>query len=177
MVFLVPIIYLLLFIIWGMGLYAAITRKFSSFTTKVVWIILIVFVPISVVIFYFIMQKISKHPKDVRWHYGYLTLELRTKTKEEALNIIEELRNIPKNLIETKMKEIALRNVEDYEFIDGREKEDTATYWNEETRIGSTWINTISNVNIGEIAPKPAEYSGNYFVMFLLDKKNNDFNK
>jgi len=159
---------IIFFILWIMLIYTAFLRKFSSLSIKIMWIILLIFFPISGIVFFFIVEKISQHPGDVQ--KGYSTLEIITKSEQEAKDIIKELQEIPKTLIENKMKNIVLENLDHLSFNDSRENTDTALYWNSDNRLGNC-TDIIKDVNIGEVAPVPSSYSDKYYVLYLLDKK------
>ena len=165
---LITIISIIIVGLWFMLIYIAFLRKFSNISIKIIWILLLIFFPISGIVFIFIVDKISEHPDDVQ--KGYSTLEIITKNKQEAENIIKELQKIPKELIENKMKNIVLENLDHLTFHDSRENTDSALYWNKNNRLGNC-TDIIENVQIGEVASIPAFYSNKYYIMYLLDKK------
>jgi len=165
---LITIASIIIFGLWLMLIYIAFLRKFSSLSIKIIWILLLIFFPISGIVFIFIVDKISKHPKDIE--KGYSTLEIVTDNKKEAEDIIKELQQIPKELIENKMKNIVLENLDHLSFHDSRENTDTALYWDRDNRLGNC-TDIIENIQIGEVASTPASYSNKYYVMYLLDKK------
>lgn len=88
---------LIYIIIWILALYTVITKEFKSSNTKVVWALLLIFIPISCIVFAFMKDKLIVEEdvnKDKELVKGYLTAELITNDENEAYELIDLLQKL-----------------------------------------------------------------------------------
>lgn len=99
-----------------------------------------------------------------------MTIELRTTSKEKAIDIINELKQASSDSIEKRFKNIVKKNPKDTKLTHSKKD----GYWALGVRSGEL-LNAIEELNNNQLYQDPIKYDFKdetyYFVLYLIDKK------
>lgn len=98
------------------------------------------------------------------------TIELRTTSKQKAIDIINELKQDSSESMEKRFKNIIKKNPTDTELTHSKKD----GYWALRVRSGEL-LNAIEELNNNQLYQNPIKYEFKdktyYFVLYLIDKK------
>lgn len=173
MVYLVSFIIGFLVVAWLIAFFTVLTKEFKQPTNKIVWMLLLIFLaPLGAVLFMlFGFQQLDSHSKknleeiEVAKYFHLVTLN-----EDDAFNLINILKNIPKEKINDQLTKIVNKKPNERRLANDIKDGYVAL-----RMLTDEVANAIRSLENNELFPHPIRYDYNgkeqYFIYYLVDKK------
>jgi len=166
----VSIFYGLFFGLWIVAFISTLTSSFKNEINKLIWILVLIFIPISAIVYFFISPKQihNNETENVESKEVAKALILKTNNKSKANKIIESLKEYNGEITEKIFRtfvdsdtKLSHRASDGYYSID---------LWAPEI---SSVIQKLTNKEL-YLEPVPFRFNNEvfYFIIFLIDKKS-----